>query len=472
MRRTKIVCTLGPACDTLETLRAMIRAGMNVARLNFSHGTREYHRLLIRRVKEAAKLENTVIAVMLDMKGPELRVGEFENGQVYLVKDSIVKLTGAKVLGTDKIIPVKFEYFAKDLKPGDVVLLDDGMITLEITEVQADYATGRVIDGGRLSNHKGLNLPGLELTIPSLVEADYEDILLGIEEEVDFIAISFVRKPQDVLDVRSFLEKQGAEKIRLIAKIETRAGVNNFDGILEVVDAVMVARGDLGVEIQPEEVPLVQKRVIKQCNQEGKPVITATHMLDSMVRNPRPTRAEASDVANAIFDGTDAVMLSGETAAGRYPVESVETMARIAVRTEQALTHRNILHRKRIDLPRTIADAISHATCTIAADLRANAILSPTVSGSTARMVSRYRPQAPIIGLSSREDTLSHLCLTWGVLPVKVPEVEGTDTMFEVGTAVCLEKGLIKKGDLVVFTAGVPIGVSGTTNLLKVSVVE
>lgn len=472
MRRTKIVCTLGPACETLETLRAMIRAGMNVARLNFSHGTRENHRLLIRRVKEAARLENVVIAVMLDMKGPELRVGEFENGQVYLAKGAIVQLSGPKVLGTDKIIPVNFECFAEDINPGDIVLLDDGMITLKVAEVHGDHASCLVIDGGCLSNHKGLNLPGLELAIPSLTESDYEDIALGIEEQVDFIAVSFVRKPQDILDIRGLLEKQGVESIRLIAKIETQAGVNNIDGILEVVDAVMVARGDLGVEIQPEEVPLVQKRVIKQCNQEGKPVITATHMLDSMVRNPRPTRAEASDVANAIFDGTDAVMLSGETSIGKFPVETVETMARIAVRTEQALTYRHILHHKRSDIPGTIADAISHATCTIAMDLQANAILTPTVSGSTARMVSRYRPKAPIIGLSSRSETLAHLCLTWGILPVQVPVVEGTDSMFEVGISVCLEKGLIAKGDLVVFTAGVPIGVSGTTNLLKVSLVE
>jgi pyruvate kinase len=329
---------------------------------------------MIRRVKEAARLENAVVAVMLDMKGPELRVGEFEKGKVNLVKDAVVHLTGSKVIGTDKVIPVNYQHFADDVKPGGIVLLDDGLITLIVEEVDCDYAKCRVIDGGELSNHKGVNLPGLELTMPSLTESDYKDIVLGIEEKVNFIAISFVRKPQDVLDIRNLLEEKKAENIRLIAKIETQAGVNNFDSILEVVDAVMVARGDLGVEIQPEEVPLVQKKLIKQCNQEGKPVITATHMLDSMVRNPRPTRAEASDVANAIFDGTDAVMLSGETAIGKFPVETVETMARIAIRTEKALNYRNILQHKRIDFPRTITDAISHATCTIAMDLQANAV--------------------------------------------------------------------------------------------------
>lgn len=472
MRRTKIVCTLGPACQSVEVLRSMIRAGMNVARLNFSHGTRENHRMLIRRVKEAARLENTVVGVMLDMKGPELRVGKFENGKVKLVKGAVVYLTGSQTMGTDKVIPVNYEYFAAEIKPGNKVLLDDGLITLEVMEVQRDHAACRVINGGELSDHKGVNLPGLELTIPSLTESDYQDIALGIEEHVNFIAVSFVRKPQDVLDVRKVLEAENARCIQLVAKIETQAGVNNFDGILESADAVMVARGDLGVEIQPEEVPLVQKSLIKKCNQEGKPVITATHMLDSMVRNPRPTRAESSDVANAIFDGTDAVMLSGETAVGKFPVEAVETMARIAVRTEEALNYRSILHNKRIDFPRTITDAISHASCTIAMDLEADAILTPTVSGFTARMVSRYRPQAPIIGLSAVEATLAKLCLTWGVLPVKVPLVEGTDEMFKIGTAVCLEKGLVKKGDLVVFTAGVPIGMAGTTNLLKVAVID
>lgn len=470
MRRTKIVSTLGPACESLETLRTMIRAGMNVARLNFSHGTRESHRCLIRRIKEAARMENTVVAVMLDMKGPELRVGEFDGGKVVLAKDSLVELTGANVKGTDKLIPVNYTSFEEDVKPGDTVLLDDGLITLTVEEVRPGSAFCRVVDGGEVSNHKGVNFPGLELTMPSLTESDYVDIELGIEEQVDFIAVSFVRKPQDVLDIRKLLEERGVNTIHLTAKIETQAGVNNFDSILEVVDSVMVARGDLGVEILPEEVPLVQKTLIKKCNQAGKPVITATHMLDSMVRNPRPTRAEASDVANAIFDGTDAIMLSGETAAGKFPVEAVETMARIAVRTEQALDYRSILQGMRIDTPKTVTDAISHATCTIAADLQADAIITPTVSGFTARMVSRYRPEAPIFGLSSVDATLAHLCVVWGVLPLKVPVVQGTDAMFNLGIDVCREQGLVEEGDLMVITAGV--GRRGTTNLLKVSLVE
>ncbi len=470
MRRTKIVCTIGPACESLETLGAMIRAGMNVARLNFSHGTRENHRLLIHRVREAARLENKAVAVMLDMKGPELRVGEFAGGKVVLAKDSLVKLTGANIMGTEKVIPVNYRAFDEDVKLGDRVLLDDGLITLIVEEVSNGSALCRVIDGGELSNHKGVNFPGLELTMPSLTESDYVDIELGIEEQVDFIAVSFVRKPQDVLDIRRLLEERGVNTIDLTAKIETQAGVNNIESILDVVDSVMVARGDLGVEILPEEVPLVQKTLIKQCNQAGKPVITATHMLDSMVRNPRPTRAEASDVANAIFDGTDAIMLSGETAIGKFPVEAVETMARIAVRTEQALDYRSILQGRGVDPPKTVTDAISHATCTIATDLQADAIITPTVSGFTARMVSRYRPQAPIFGLSSVDATLAHLCVVWGVLPIKVPVVQGTDAMFNLGLEVCREQGLIEKGNLVVITAGV--GKQGTTNLLKVSLVE
>ena len=472
MRRTKIVCTLGPACETVETLRAMIRAGMNVARLNFSHGTRDSHRSLIRKVKEAARLEDKVVAVMLDMKGPELRVGELENGKLVLKEGSLVEITGAKVIGTEGLIPINYDKFAEDIKPGDTVLLDDGLLTLQVVEVRDNSSVCRVINGGEISNHKGVNLPGLELSLPSLTESDYGDIYLGLEEHVNFIAVSFVRKPQDVLDIRQLLEERGVHNIQLIAKVETQAGVKNFDEILQVVDAVMVARGDLGVEILPEEVPLVQKSLIKKCNQAGKPVITATHMLDSMVRNPRPTRAEASDVANAIFDGTDAVMLSGETAIGKFPVEAVETMARFSVRTERALNFRDILQRTRIDFPRTVTDAISHATCTIAMDLQASAILTPTASGFTARMVSRYRPKAPLVGLSAVEDTLAHLCLTWGVLPVKVPQVEGTDEMFKIGIEVCLGKGLVSKGDLIVFTAGVPIGGAGTTNLLKVGIVE
>ena len=468
MRRTKIVCTLGPASEKIEVLRAMIREGMNVARLNVSHGTPEQHRKLIRAVKEAAGLEGRVVGVMLDMKGPELRVGKFEKGKIRLEEGREVLVTGEKALGTEGLIPVNYDKFAEEVKAGDLVLLDDGLMTLQVVKLLPNGATCIVVNGGELIDHKGVTLPGVDLSLPSLTPADYGDILMGIEEQVNFLAVSFVRKVQDVLDVRSFLEEQGSDNIQIIAKIETQTGVRNFDEILQAVDAVMVARGDLGVEILPEEVPLVQKSLIKKCNQSGKAVITATHMLDSMVRNPRPTRAEASDVANAIFDGTDAIMLSGETAIGKYPVQSVETMARIAVRTERALNYEDILRAKRIEYPRTITDAISHATCTIAMDLKADAVLTPTVSGSTARLVSRYRPKAPIIALSAVPDTLSHLCLTWGVLPVKVPQAEGTDEMFAVGTQACLERGLIKKGDLVVFTAGVPIGVRGSTNLLKV----
>jgi pyruvate kinase len=470
LRRTKIVCTLGPACDSLEVLRKMIRVGMNVARLNVSHGTRDSHRALIRKVKEAALRENKVVGIMLDMKGPELRVGKFKNGKVKLQEGGIVRITRDNVLGSEGLIPLNYEFLSHDLKKGDTVLLDDGLINLEVIKSEFDEVICKVVNGGVLSDHKGVNLPGLDLSLPSLTESDYEDIIMGIEEGVHFIAVSFVRKAQDVLDIREFIEDQGANNIQLISKVETQAAVKNFADILQVVDAVMIARGDLGVEILPEEVPLVQKKLINQCNQAGKPVITATHMLDSMVRNPRPTRAEASDVANAIFDGTDAIMLSGETAVGKFPVEAVKTMDRIAVRTEEALNYQDMLQMKLMEFPKTITDAISHASCTIAMDLQADAILTPTVSGFTARMVSRYRPKPPIVGLSAFEDTLAHLCLTWGVIPVKVQQAEVTDEMIQKGIEVCQDKGLIRKGDLVVITAGVPV--SGTTNLLKVVVVK
>jgi len=472
LRRTKIVCTLGPASDDFEVQRRMVRAGMDVARINVSHGTREQHIRLIRSVREAARAEGRAIAVMLDMKGPELRIGKFADGKVMLVEGSLINLTSENIIGTPERITVNYDRLAEDLRVGDTVLLDDGLMTLEVVRVEKGSVACRVINGGELSDHKGVNLPGAELSLPSMTEADYDDVLMAIQEEVDFIAISFVRKAQDVVEVRDFLEKHGVNSIQLIAKIETKTGLRNFDDILETVDAVMVARGDLGVEVLPEEVPLIQKSLIKKCNLYGKAVITATHMLDSMVRNPRPTRAEASDVANAIFDGTDAIMLSGETAIGKFPVQSVETMARIAVRTEKALDYREILRNKQTENPRTVTDAISHASCTIAMDLKADAILTPTVSGSTARRVSRYRPKAPIIALSSVQKTLAHLCLTWGVLPVTVPKAQGTDEMFHIGIETCLEKKLIAPGDLVVFTAGVPIGVPGKTNLLRVYAVE
>jgi len=471
LRRTKIVCTLGPASEEIEVLRAMIRAGLDVARMNFSHGTQEEHYRRLQALRRAAELENKFVAVMLDIKGPKIRVGELEEEKIHLRENREVILTTQDIKGTEERIPVTYNRLPREVSPGDTILLNDGIIVLKVVEISGSDVRCTVISGGDLSSHKGVNVPGVEISLPAVTDKDFKDILWGIDNKVNFVAASFVSKPQDILELRRILEGKNSENINVIAKIESRAGVNNIDHIIAVADGIMVARGDLGVEIPPEEVPLVQKELIEKCNRAGKPVITATHMLDSMVRNPRPTMAEASDVANAIFDGSDAIMLSGETAIGRYPVEAVATMARLARRTEEALQYQKILERRQMGLHKTITEAISHATCTIAMDLKADAILTPTASGSTARMVSKYRPKAPIIALSSNKDTLYHLCLVWGVFPVEIPYLEGTDEMFDVGVAAAVKEGLVKQGDLVVLTAGVPVGVPGTTNLIKVHVV-
>ena len=473
MRRTKIVCTLGPASERVEVLREMIRAGMDVARLNFSHGNHGEHINRIRAVREASKLENKAVAVMLDIKGPEVRVGEIEGDKIQLVKGQRIALTSRKCLGTAERISTTYENLPRDVRPGNTILLDDGIITLEVLRVFEDEVLCRVSNDGELGSHKGINVPGVDLSTPVVTEGDREDIILGIKEGVSFIAASFVKKDKDILEISSILREYDCQRhIQLIAKIEDWSGVQNIENILSVAGGVMVARGDLGVEIPPEEVPLIQKKLIKKCNRWGKPVITATHMLDSMERNPIPTRAEISDVANAIFDGTDAIMLSGESAMGKYPVEAVKTMARLALRTERALNYRDILLQKQADLSRTITDAISHATCTIAMDLEADAILTPTASGFTARKVSKYRPLAPIIALSPNRDTVLHLSLVWGVHPMEVPFMQGTDAMLDIGVKAAREKGIIKRGDLVILTAGIPMGTPGTTNLLKVHLVN
>ena len=471
MRRTKIVCTLGPASEDGEILGLMLRAGMDVARFNFSHGTKEEHLKMINTLRKVSLQTGKKAAVMLDTKGPELRVGKFSGGKVMLGEGQLVTLVKGTFSESGSVIPVNYTGLSKKLRMEDTVLLDDGLISLRVEQIREKTVHCTVIDAGVLLDHKSVTIPGVDLGMPALTEEDREDILFGIRNGIDFVAASFIKNAADILDIRAFLEENNGTDVQIIAKIESRTGVNNIDAILQVADGIMVARGDLGVEMAPEEVPLVQKELINKCNSAGKPVITATHMLDSMVRNPRPTRAEASDVANAILDGSDAIMLSGETAVGKYPVESVSTMARMAQRTEEALPYRDLLAMKRVGPYRTITDAISHASCTIAMDLKVNAVLTPTVSGSTARMVSKYRPEAPIIALSSKKSTLYQLSVVWGVTPVEVPPLEGTDEMFRVGIDTCLEKGLIHHGDLVVLTAGVPIGVPGTTNLIKVQIV-
>lgn len=470
MRRTKIVCTLGPASNTLPVIAELIEAGMNVARLNFSHGTHEEHAAVVRAVRQAAREKKRYVALMLDTKGPELRIGDFASGSVELARGSRFTLTVDEVAGDEQRVSINYKNIVDSVSPGMTILLDDGNIVLKVLEVAGKDIHCSVEAGGVLSGKKGVNIPGARLDLPAISEKDRQDIIFAVENDLDFIAASFVRRPADVLAIRAILEEYRSN-IQIIAKIENQEGVDNLDKILEVSDGIMVARGDLGVEIPAEDVPLVQKMIISRCNQVGKPVITATQMLDSMIRNPRPTRAEASDVANAIFDGTDAVMLSGETAAGRYPVEAVQTMARIAERTETALHYAQMLENFKPPMERNVTDAISYATCFVAQDLGAKAIITATQSGHTARMVSKYKPKARIIAVTPRENVARALALTWGVTPVLCQPTNTTDEMFVAAVEASLAGGYIKNGDLVIITAGVPVGVSGTTNLLRVHTV-
>ncbi|GIP27848.1 pyruvate kinase [Paenibacillus sp. J23TS9] len=469
MRKTKIVCTIGPSSESLENTKKLILAGMNVARLNFSHGDFEEHGNRIKNIRQAAKELNKTVAILLDTKGPEIRTGKLAVEPIELVQDEYITLTTEEILGDKDRISITYLDLPSDVEVGSTILIDDGLIGLTVVGVEGTEIKCRIVNGGTIKSKKGVNVPGVAISLPGITEKDANDIVFGIEQGIDFIAASFVRKASDVLEIRQLLEKHNAGQIQIISKIENQQGVDNLDEILEASDGLMVARGDLGVEIPAEEVPLVQKRMIEKCNVAGKPVITATQMLDSMQRNPRPTRAEASDVANAIFDGTDAIMLSGETAAGKYPVESVLTMSRIAEKAESALNYREIFLKQRIAQETTVTEAISQSVAISALDLNAKAIISSTESGHTARMVSKYRPQAPIIAVTTQERTLRRLALTWGVTPIQGKTASSTDEMFENSLQGGLESGLVKPGDLVVITAGVPLGQSGSTNLVKVS---
>lgn len=470
MLKTKIVCTIGPASEQYSTLVKMIESGMNVARLNFSHGSHAEHRLRIETVRKAADAVGRPVAILLDTKGPEIRIGLFKNGKVTLKEGDIFTLTTREVEGTQEIVTVYYPHLPQDVEPGSVILLDDGLVGLEVTEIIAGTDIKCIVQNpGDLSDRKRINIPGVMVSLPTMSDKDLEDISFGMEMGVDFIAASFIQKATDVLDIRKLVEDTGND-IAIIAKIENAAGVAHLDEILKVADGLMVARGDLGVEIPAEEVPIVQKRMIEKCNRVGKPVIIATQMLDSMIRNPRPTRAEASDVANAIFDGTDAIMLSGETAAGKYPLEAVQTMARIAARTEEALDYEDLLRKRGINAHSTTTDAISRASVQTAFGLSAAAVVTSTESGHTARMVSKYRPGIPIIAVTPNARTMRRLQLTWGVYPLLGPRARNTDDMIETAVSGALQAGLLKEGDLAVITAGVPVGIPGTTNLIKVHV--
>jgi pyruvate kinase len=471
LRKTKIVCTIGPASESLEQLKRLIQSGMNVARLNFSHGDYEEHGRRIEKIRQASREIGTTVAILLDTKGPEIRTGKLKADEVELIQGNEIILTTEDILGDDKRVSITYDRLPNDVHVGSTILIDDGLIGLKVVKVYPTEIYCEIVNGGTLKSKKGVNVPGVKVALPGITEKDANDIRFGIEQGVDFIAASFVRKATDVLEIRELLEQHGAIHIHIISKIENQEGVTNLDEILEVSDGLMVARGDLGVEIPAEEVPLVQKEMIKKCNKVGKPVITATQMLDSMQRNPRPTRAEASDVANAILDGTDAVMLSGETAAGKYPVESVQTMARIAERTESALQYQEILNQRSLEKQVMVTDAISQSVSNVALDLNAAAIITPTESGYTARMVSKYRPKANIIAVTQRDEILRRLQLTWGVIPLKGKPAESTDAMLTAAVETSIESGLVELGDLVIITAGVPLGQSGSTNLLKVHLI-
>ncbi|MFY0757306.1 pyruvate kinase [Metabacillus dongyingensis] len=473
MRKTKIVCTIGPASESVEKLTQLMEAGMNVSRLNFSHGDFEEHGARIKNIREASGKLNKDIAILLDTKGPEIRTHSMQEGAIELVAGSEVIVSMTEVLGTVDKFSISYEGLIDDVHAGSIILLDDGLIGLEVLEMnkEAKEIRTKVLNTGTLKNKKGVNVPGVSVKLPGITEKDANDIVFGIEQGVDFIAASFVRRAADVLEIRELLEKHDAGHIQIIPKIENQEGVDNIDEILEVSDGLMVARGDLGVEIPAEEVPLVQKELIKKCNALGKPVITATQMLDSMQRNPRPTRAEASDVANAIFDGTDAIMLSGETAAGSYPVEAVQTMNNIASRAEQALDYKQILAKRSEQADMTITDAIGQSVAHTGLNLQAAAIVATTESGHTARMISKYRPKAPIVAVTSCESVSRKLALVWGVYPRNGEKAASTDEMLDQAVEESLQSGIVKHGDLVVITAGIPIGETGTTNLMKVHVV-
>ncbi|MDO0821333.1 pyruvate kinase [Desulfosporosinus nitroreducens] len=465
MRRTKIVCTIGPASESEEKVQALLAAGMDVARLNFSHGTHEEHsRRIVTLRKEAAKFGKH-LGILLDTKGPEVRTGKVPEEGITLINGSEFILDTDLSLGNQQRVGITYTELWRKIQPGSHILIDDGQLDLEVTSVDKEIIRTIIRNGGILKSQKGVNTPNALIDLPAVTERDIEDIRFGISQGIDFIAASFTRKALNILDVRRVVEEMGAD-VHIIAKIESQEGINNLDDILEVADGLMVARGDLGVEIPVEEVPIRQKEMIRKCNLLGKPVIVATQMLDSMIRQPRPTRAEASDVANAILDGTDAIMLSGETAAGLYPIEAVQMMDKLAKRTEK--TCLNNVSSRYTQL--NVAEAISFASYTIAKDLQATAILTPTHSGLTACMISKYRPIAMIIAATPFASTARKLSLQWGVQPILVPESSGTDEMLSVTVNTSLNQNYIHAGDVVVITAGVPIGKVGSTNMIKVQV--
>ena len=475
MRKTKIVCTMGPSTADDNVLRELMKAGMNVARQNFSHGDHESHLKVFQQVKRIREELGLPVASLLDTKGPEVRVKLFRDGKVELKDGAEFVLTTREVEGTDKEVSITYKNLAKDIDVGTRILADDGLIEMKVTEIvttdQGDDIRCRIVHGGWISNNKSCNFPGVKLSMPYVSERDKSDILFGVETGFDFIAASFVSCDADILAIRKILEENGGKDIKIIAKIENQEGVDNIDDILRVSDGIMVARGDMGVEIPFEKIPRLQKMLIERAYNAGKLAITATQMLESMIKNPRPTRAETTDVANAIYDGTSAIMLSGETAAGMYPIEALKTMARIAETTEECIDYAKRFRSREEDSADNVTNAISHATVTTALDLNAKAILTVTTTGGTAKLLSKYRPNRPILSCTPNVRTWRQLNLSWGVVPLMSRLMDTTDELFNHAVDCAVKEGRLENGDLVVITAGVPLGISGTTNLMKVHVV-
>ena len=470
MRKTKIICTLGPSTDKEGVLRELVANGMNVARFNFSHGSHEEHLGRLEKLKSIREELGLPVAALLDTKGPEIRLKDFKNGTEMLDAGQMFTLTTREVEGTKEICSITYKDLPQDVKPGGTIMLDDGLIKLQIQTVNDTDIVCKVLNSGKIKNKKGVNVPGVHLSMPYMSQRDRDDIIFGAQQGFDFIAASFVRTAQDVYDIRNLLNEYDSD-IRIIAKIENREGVNNIDSILAAADAVMVARGDLGVEIDFTELPGIQKNIIERSFSFGKPIVTATQMLDSMIVNPRPTRAEISDVANAIYDGTSAIMLSGETAAGAYPVEALKTMSAIAERTEQENHSRFAPLTESTNGKISVSDATAHAACLTAKDVNAAAIVTVSESGNTARLLSKYRPEQPIIACVMKEQVQRQLALSWGITPLMMSLAHSTDELIEMSTSLAKENGYLHNGELAVVTAGVPVGVSGTTNMIKIHMV-
>lgn len=471
MKKTKIVCTIGPSSDSYEVLKALVNEGMNVARLNFSHGTHPEHKKRIDTIKKLRDDLDEPIAIMLDTKGPEIRIKTFKDGMIRIEQGQDFTLTSEDVEGDETRVSVTYKDIAKDLKADDRVLIDDGLVEFTVISVDENNVYMRAVNSGELSDRKGVNLPSVKVNLPTLTEKDIEDLIFGIENDVDFIAASFIRSAKDVLEIRKILESNGGDDIKIISKIENLEGVQNIDEIIDASDGIMVARGDMGVELDEEDIPLVQKDIIRKCNLKGKFVITATQMLDSMIRNPRPTRAEVTDVANAILDGSSAIMLSGETAAGTYPVKACEMMRKIAVKIEDSLDYKIIVDSTNDEHEINITNSIAKATREAALDLDAKVIIAATTSGLTARNISKFKPKSPIIAAATDEKVRRQLAIEWGVYPIRATLASSIDDLFYESINILKNIKFVKEGELVILTAGMPLGKAGSTNIMMVKTV-